>query len=75
MTEPHPMWDEDSRRWTYPVLFTPEAWATLTESQRAVVRSRRMAVVGVLQLDHERRYHHGRNLIRWMAAVDGPPDD
>lgn len=71
----HPMWEEDARRWTSPVLFTPEAWATLTASQRAVVRNRRMAVVGVLQLDHERRYHHNRNLLAFMAALDGPPDD
>jgi hypothetical protein len=70
----HPMWEEDSRRWTSPVLFTPEAWATLTASQRAVVNHRRMAVVGVLQIDHERRYHHARNLIRLCEAIAGPPD-
>jgi hypothetical protein len=71
----HLMWEEDARRWTHPVLFTPEAWATLTESQRAVVTHRRRAVVGILQTDHERRYHSTRNLQALMVALDGPPDD
>ena len=69
------MWEEDSRRWTSPTLITPEAWATFTASQRAAVNRHRMAVVAILQTDHERRYHHGRNMIRWLQAIDGPPDD
>lgn len=71
----HLMWEEDARRWTRPVLFTPEAWASLSESQRVMVSRRRRAVVGVLQADHERRYRSMRNLITLMRAVDGPPDD
>lgn len=71
----HPMWEEDARRWTSPTLITPEAWATFTASQRAMVNRHRMAVVAVLQADHERRYHHRRNLIRLAEAIAGPPDD
>lgn len=69
------MWEEDARRWTHPVLFTREAWGTLSESQRAMVSRRRRAVVAILRDDHERRYRHQRNLIRLMQAIDGPPDD
>lgn len=68
------MWEEDARRWTVPILFTREAWATLTESQRAMVCQRRRAVVQVLQFDHERRYHSTRNLARLELALRAGPD-
>lgn len=71
----HPMWEEDARRWTAPALFTADAWATLDASQRAMVNRRRKAVVGILQIDHERRYHHRRNLLALAEAIAGPPDD
>jgi hypothetical protein len=45
-----------------PRYFTAEAWATLTDAQRDLIRRQRMAVVAALQDEHERRY--GRHTAR-----------
>lgn len=68
------IWDEEPRRRVRPHLFTPDAWATLSDRQRDVVRRQRMSVVAALELDHQRRYHSTSHLIALDHELHEAPD-
>jgi hypothetical protein len=68
------IWEEEPRRRVRPHLFTGDAWATLSERQREVIRLQRMSVVAALALDHQRRYHSPSHLIALTTELHEAPD-
>jgi len=63
-------WVEEVR--VMPRYFTREAWATLSESQRTIIRLQRMSWVLKCRGEHEMRYHHGETRADELArALEG----
>ena len=63
------VWEEEVTRVIRPRMFTREAWAALTPSQRDMIRRQRMAVVTRMRAEHEERYHHGDRRIDDLAQA------